>query len=191
MLSHWRLVLSVFRSGFPLLVPAPFLSSAPLHGMTFPSSPKETLSGLGQDYLFINTLIIIILTVCKSAHLCSICSSSNPLLESGACGRWFGCVLCLSLMTTTCCHRSRKGKSSLSVRCPRAALMRVFFSWKVTLLSCCLPLAPRPPSHFPEDYSGLAIGRFSEAGLLEWMRFVIFRSRSRERSQRTSGPIFE
>ena len=35
------------------------------------------------------------------------------------------------------------------------------------------------------------IGRFSEAGLLEWMRFVIFRARSRERSQRTSGPISE
>ena len=32
------------------------------------------------------------------------------------------------------------------------------------------------------------IGRFSEAGLLEWMRFVIFRARRRERSQRTSGP---
>ena len=35
------------------------------------------------------------------------------------------------------------------------------------------------------------IGRFSEAGLLEWMRFVIFRARNRERSQRTSGPISE
>ena len=35
------------------------------------------------------------------------------------------------------------------------------------------------------------IGRFSEAGLLEWMRFVIFRARSRERSQRTSGPVSE
>ena len=34
-----------------------------------------------------------------------------------------------------------------------------------------------------------AIGRFSEAGLLEWMRFVIFRARSR--SRRTSGPISE
>ena len=28
------------------------------------------------------------------------------------------------------------------------------------------------------------IGRFSEAGLHEWMSFVIFRGRSRERSQR-------
>ena len=36
-----------------------------------------------------------------------------------------------------------------------------------------------------------SIGQFSEAGLLEWMRFVIFRARSRERSQRTSGPISE
>ena len=35
------------------------------------------------------------------------------------------------------------------------------------------------------------IGQFSEAGLLEWMRFVIFRKSSRERSQRTSGLISE
>ena len=35
------------------------------------------------------------------------------------------------------------------------------------------------------------IGRFSQAALLQWMRFVIFRERSRERSQRTSGPISE
>ena len=33
----------------------------------------------------------------------------------------------------------------------------------------------------------MSIGRFSEAGLLEWMRFVIFRASSRERSQHTSG----
>ena len=36
-----------------------------------------------------------------------------------------------------------------------------------------------------------SIGQFSEAGLLEWMRFVIFRARSCERSQCTSGPIPE
>ena len=36
-----------------------------------------------------------------------------------------------------------------------------------------------------------SIGWFSEAGLLEWTRFVIFRVRSRERSQRTSRPISE
>ena len=47
------------------------------------------------------------------------------------------------------------------------------------------------------DYSALHpqawtfIGRFSEAGLIEWMRFVIFRARCRERSQRTSGKISE
>ena len=34
-------------------------------------------------------------------------------------------------------------------------------------------------------------GRFSEAGLLEWMHIVIFRERSRERSRRTSGLISE
>ena len=37
-------------------------------------------------------------------------------------------------MTTTCCHWLRKWKSSLSVHCPKAALMMVLFSWKVTLL---------------------------------------------------------
>ena len=42
-----------------------------------------------------------------------------------------------------------------------------------------------------ENRTTETIGRFSEAGLLEWMRFVIFRARSRERSQRTSGPISE
>ena len=55
--------------------------------------------------------------------------------------------------------RSRKWKSSLTVRCPGAALMRVFASWKVTLLSYCLPLAASlvSSSAFPflEDYSGL------------------------------------
>ena len=35
------------------------------------------------------------------------------------------------------------------------------------------------------------IGRFSGTGLLEGMHFVIFHARSRERSQRTSGPISE
>ena len=37
----------------------------------------------------------------------------------------------------------------------------------------------------------LYVGRFSEAGLLEWVPFVIFYTRSRKRSQRTSGPISE
>ena len=35
------------------------------------------------------------------------------------------------------------------------------------------------------------IGQFSEAGLLEWMRFVIFHARSRKQSQHTSRPISE
>ena len=35
------------------------------------------------------------------------------------------------------------------------------------------------------------IGRFSEAGLLEWMHLVIFCARSCERLQHTSGPISE
>ena len=37
-----------------------------------------------------------------------------------------------SLLTTACCHRSRKWKSSLSVPCPRAALVSVSSSCKVT-----------------------------------------------------------
>ena len=39
--------------------------------------------------------------------------------------------------------------------------------------------------------TSIIIERFSEAGLLEWMHFVIFQQRSRERSQRTSGTISE
>ena len=39
-------------------------------------------------------------------------------------------------------------------------------------------------------YQSPAIGRFSEAGLHEWMPFVIFRARSRERSQRHFRPDF-
>ena len=35
---------------------------------------------------------------------------------------------------------------------------------------------------------GHPTGRFSKAGLLEWMNFVIFHARSHERLQRTSGP---
>ena len=34
------------------------------------------------------------------------------------------------------------------------------------------------------------IGQFSEAGLLEWMRFVIFRTRNSKSFQRISGSIF-
>ena len=42
------------------------------------------------------------------------------------------------------------------------------------------------------DMSAVSLLESSEAGLLEWMRFVIgFSTRSRERSQHTSGPISE
>ena len=83
------------------------------------------------------------LAVCRSGHLsssCSAVSSSRPQLQVGddasfvllymwALSRlWPVC----NFMAITCCHRWRKWKSSLSVRCPRAAL-KVFFSWKLTL----------------------------------------------------------
>ena len=45
----------------------------------------------------------------------------------------------------------------------------------------------RDPSRWGKE----TIGRVSEAGLHEWMPFVIFRARSREWSQRTSGSISE
>ena len=88
-----------------------------------------------------------VLAVCRrSGHLCSICSavwSSRPHLQIGdgasfiflnmwASSRLWP-VVC-SLMTTTCCHRSRKWEV-LPLSPPS---QRVFFSWKVTLLSCCL-----------------------------------------------------
>ena len=45
-----------------------------------------------------------------------------------------------------------------------------------------------PYFHF--FHAGL-LGDSAKLYLLEWMRFVIFRARRRERSQRTSGPISE
>ena len=94
-----------------------------------------------------------VLAVSRSGHLCRISSavwSSRPQLRTGdgdsfiSLNMWALSRLwsVRSLMTTACCHRLRKWKSSISVRCPRAALMKVFFSWRVILLSCCLPLAP-------------------------------------------------
>ena len=53
-------------------------------------------------------------------------------------------------------------------------------SWEVECVCVCVM-----------GWGGGDIGQFSEAGLLEWMRFVIFRERSRDRSQRTSWPISE
>ena len=85
------------------------------------------------------------LAFCRSRAFCSmflaLCSSGQQLqVGDGASFIWLN-LWALSwlwpvhnLLTTTCCHRLRKWKSSLSVRCPKAALMRVLFSWKVTLL---------------------------------------------------------
>ena len=50
-----------------------------------------------------------------------------------------------------------------------------------------IPISVCSISVCPNNHTGW----FSEAGLLEWMRFVIFQQRSRERSQRTSRPISE
>ena len=50
---------------------------------------------------------------------------------------------------------------------------------------------PNSSSHCTQQQQSQSTGRFSKAGLLEWMRFVIFHEKSRERSQRTSGPISE
>ena len=85
-----------------------------------------------------------VLAVCRSGHLCSIRSaarSSRPRLQIGDGASFIFLNMWTlsrlwpvrSLLTTTCCHRSRNWKSSLSLRCPRAALTRVFLSWKVTL----------------------------------------------------------
>ena len=93
-----------------------------------------------------------VLAVSGSGYLCRISSavwSSRPQLRTGdgdsfiSLNMWALSRLwpVRSLMTTTCCHRSRKWQSSISVHCPRAALMKVFFSRRVTS-SCCFPLAP-------------------------------------------------
>ena len=99
----------------------------------------------------------LVLAVCRSGHLCSICSavwSSRPQSQIGDgasfifLNMWALSRLCpvCSLMTTSYCHRSRKWKSSLSVRCPRAALMRVIGSWKVTLSAGGRPSQSVAPS---------------------------------------------
>jgi len=95
--------------------------------------------------VFIRTAVghTFCLDFCRSGNLCSICSAvwswrpqwqvadgaSVIFLDMWALSRLWPVS---SLMTTVCCHRSRKWKSSLSVRCPRAALMRVFLSWKLS-----------------------------------------------------------
>ena len=94
----------------------------------------------------------VCLAVCRSKRRCSACSaiwSSRPQLQvdDGASFvflyKWTLSQLwpVRSLMSTTCCYWSRKWRSSLSARCRRASLMRVFFSWR-WLLSCCLPSTP-------------------------------------------------
>ena len=50
-----------------------------------------------------------------------------------------------SLLTTTCCHPSRKWKSPLSVRCARAAPMMAFCTW---MLFCCLCFRGHDSSFF-------------------------------------------
>ena len=57
------------------------------------------------------------------------------------------------------------------------------------LVKTTVHVAPSVSSRWP--WYLFCIGQFSKAGLLEWMRFVIFRARSCERLQRTSGPISE
>jgi len=72
-----------------------------------------------------------VLAVCRGGHLCSISSavwSSRPQLQVGDgasfvfLNMWALTQLwpVRSILTATCCHRSRTWKSSLSLRCPRA-----------------------------------------------------------------------
>ena len=58
--------------------------------------------------------------------------------------------------------------------------------WQKWLAFCMYNLWPHYIHHTTLHYTTLhnTIGQFSEAGLHEWMLFVIFRARSRERSQR-------
>ena len=60
------------------------------------------------------------------------------------------------------------------------------FSW----VSCTKQFNILIKECYTHCFDYYAIGRFSKAGLLEWIRFVIFHTRSSERSQRTSRPIF-
>ena len=86
---------------------------------------------------------------------CSCTLVMVPASLSWTCGHWVGCGPCVVSWPQPAATGPESGiKSSLSVRCPRAALMRVFFSWKVTLLSCCLPLAPSLASSSAFSFPG-------------------------------------
>ena len=85
------------------------------------------------------------LAVCGSKRRCSACSavwSSRPQLQVNDGASFVFLYMWTlsqlwpmrSLMTTTCCCWLKKWKSSHSVCCPRASLMRAFFSWKVTVV---------------------------------------------------------
>ena len=56
-------------------------------------------------------------------------------------GHWVGCGPCIVSWPQPAA--TDQGSGSHPSQCIAPGLMRVFFSWKVSLLSCCLPLAPR------------------------------------------------
>ena len=113
--------------------------------------------------------------------------------SSGVCVCIYVCMLSLPLLlyfltTQPIVSKALRGASLIHSfpQCAVFSCIRCSFNWcpkaAETRTHCCLEerLICRSP-----------IGRFSEAGLLEWMRFVIFRTRSRERLQHTSRPISE
>ena len=65
------------------------------------------------------------------------------------------------------------------------------FQIVLSYLTVCKEFAPIPETPGAPPSSADTVGWFSEAGLLEWMCFVIFRARSRKRLQHTSRPISE
>ena len=76
------------------------------------------------------------------------------------------------------------------------SLLPLFHPSLLTILFRCYKVQPRytfEKCKYLDSpmFMWTTIGRFSEAGLHEWMRFVIFRARRRERSQHTSRPISE
>ena len=83
--------------------------------------------------------LTLCLAVCKSGHLCSVIMfgclvfKTAVMLQAGGCASFIFLYMWAflnrswpvrSLMTTTCCQRSRKWKSSFSMRCPKCVAVR-------------------------------------------------------------------
>ena len=144
-----------------------------------------------EEYSIEDVDRLAFLRIMTSSRSLGCCRSKTRRITSriGACQ---ACLHQMFMFTDVCACEIRRREVNEACRCAcldgiapskvstsddACDIMTPFLSARSPWL-CCLDRCPRP-----------CIGRFREAFLLEWMRFVIFQQRSRERSQRTSGPI--